>query len=176
MGSRDRWYPSGVKRYCRSWCASWSTICKAFTSSKWLQASTMLVSKGGSGVLLRKLIGETPLGKLDGNVSCFRLVSSRRCSYSKHNWRISSSNGVRSISGDVCRGMDWTKNSSEYSRQHTPAVVRPARPARCLADAWLVQTVTSSLILVEALNRLSLTRPVSITWETSVASWNDEIG
>jgi hypothetical protein len=41
---------------------------------------------------------------------------------------------VRTISGGV-NGARAAKSSSEYRRIHTPALVRPARPARCWADA-----------------------------------------
>lgn len=116
--------------------------------------------------MARKRSGHAPSGNL---VSVSLLCSSLRCSYNRHTCITNSSSGVRTISGEVCAGMMSVENFSEYSFQQTPAEVRPALPALCFAEARLVQTVTSSLMRVEGLKRLSLTLPVSITWETSAS-------
>ena len=41
----------------------------------------------------------------------------------------------RRISGNVCSCSSFAKARSVYSRKHLPGRVRPARPARCAADA-----------------------------------------
>ena len=54
-------------------------------------------------------------------------------------WRHISSSGVRSSSLSRNGRRDaWRRRENRW--KHTPAFVLPARPLRCLADAWLIHT------------------------------------
>ena len=54
---------------------------------------------------------------------------------------------VRSTSGSV-NSSRLSKSSSSYSRMHTPAATRPHRPARWVAEAWLIRSIGSRCTLV----------------------------
>mmetsp|Transcript_32841 Transcript_32841/g.75008 ORF Transcript_32841/g.75008 Transcript_32841/m.75008 type:complete len:267 (-) Transcript_32841:723-1523(-) len=166
IGSLERWNPSGVRRND----SPSSTVRTASTSRRCLQAWARLRSGGGVGVMLRNFSGRAPGGGgwflVPSQPTAMR-CSSRLCSKSNKICRISSSNGVLTISGAVWSSIPSMAKSSGQSLQHVPPDVRPARPARCVIDARDVQTVVSSRILVDGLYLDSLTRHVSMTWVMS---------
>ncbi len=56
--------------------------------------------------------------------------------------RMTAARLVRRISGSV-NSLRPAKSSSEYSRIAIPSLVRPARPERWLALAWLIASIGS---------------------------------
>ena len=58
---------------------------------------------------------------------------------------------VRWISGTVFASSSFWKLHAVYRRKHLPGAVRPARPARCNADAWLVGVTIRDSIPVRGL-------------------------
>ena len=72
-------------------------------------------------------------------------------------------NEVRWISGSVNSGRA-SKSSCEYSRMHTPGAMRPHRPERCAALAWLTGSIGSRCTLVRWLYREMRAVPVSTTY------------
>ena len=64
-----------------------------------------------------------------------------------HICRITAARLVRRISGSVNSGRE-VKSSSEYSRMAMPSLVRPERPERWLALAWLIRSIGSRWTLV----------------------------
>lgn len=56
------------------------------------------------------------------------------------------------ISGYVCFCSSSLKDLSVYSRKHLPGFVRPARPARCWAEAWDIGDTSSDSTLMRGLN------------------------
>ena len=69
---------------------------------------------------------------------------------------------VRRISGSVNSGRR-RKSSSEYSRIAMPSLVRPERPLRWFADAWLIASIGSRWIYDRTLYRLIRAVPASMT-------------
>ena len=70
---------------------------------------------------------------------------------------------VRRISGSVNSGR-VAKSSSAYRRTAIPGAVRPARPARCWADACDTGSIGRRWILLRALYREMRAVPVSMTY------------
>ena len=81
--------------------------------------------------------------------------------------KTSSSRGVRSSS--LARNGSSAQSCLRREKrcQQTPARVRPARPLRCLAAAWLIQLARSTLMRRCGSYPFSLERPESITYATS---------
>ena len=61
--------------------------------------------------------------------------------------KITSANEVRKISG-VVNARRALKSSSLYKRIAMPALTRPQRPERCLADAWEIGSICNKFILL----------------------------
>ena len=76
--------------------------------------------------------------------------------------RMTAARFVRRISGSVYSGLR-SKSSSEYNRIAMPGLVRPERPDRCRALAWLIASIGSRWIFDRALYRLMRAVPASIT-------------
>ena len=69
---------------------------------------------------------------------------------------------VRRTSGSVNSGRP-AKSSSAYNRMQMPSATRPQRPARWVADAWLIASMGSRWTLVRLLYRLIRAVPGSTT-------------
>ena len=60
--------------------------------------------------------------------------------------RMTAASEERRISGSVYAAR-LPKSSSLYKRMHTPAAMRPQRPARWFAAAWLIFSICSNCTL-----------------------------
>ena len=67
-----------------------------------------------------------------------------------------------SMPGELLRGKILLNVSSEYRRKHMPGWVRPARPARCWAEAWEMGAVARVFKPARGLNPDSLHNPMSV--------------
>ena len=61
--------------------------------------------------------------------------------------RITAASDERRISGSVKRGRP-AKSFSSYRRMQMPSATRPQRPARWLAAAWLIGSISSCSTLL----------------------------
>ncbi len=77
--------------------------------------------------------------------------------------RMTAARLVRRISGSVY-SRRLAKSSSEYSRMAMPSLVRPLRPDRWLALAWLIASIGSRCTFDRTLYRLMRAVPASITY------------
>ena len=69
----------------------------------------------------------------------------------------------RRISGCVCSMSSLWKAFSVYRRKHLPGRVRPARPARCAADAREMGETSSDSTRMRGLYTFCLEKPGSTT-------------
>ena len=68
------------------------------------------------------------------------------------------------ISGWVCSSSSLMKSFSVNSRKHFPGRVRPARPARCCADAFEIGVTSRDSTRIRGLYNFCLEKPGSTTY------------